>query len=174
MGIAILALTLILMVSGSYYFLSATSGFQITSSSASSAALLQEHKTIFYGYGFDWTGYGTPTIENIYVVQKDGIIHQQSDAQIAITPFIDASESIGVMDGAAVIEDGIMQSLIPVQGFSPTARDFSVAFKVDSRDEHSIHEFQALIIEYRYLGQMKKQSMDFNGFFGQEPVLTLH
>ena len=168
-----LVLPVLTIFLGGYYYLSTNSGFELGSSSSISRQALEEHGTVFFGYQFYFEGYGTPTIENIYLVQRDGTINRQNNNQISITPFIDLSKQIGVLEESYVMEEGIIKELAPIQGFKFKNNHYNVAFKVELKDENFDQDFQAFIVEYRHLGIRKEQSIDFEGFFTNDTAVSM-
>lgn len=169
----LLLLSSVTMFSGIYYYLSTHSNFEIRTSSGILRTAMEEYGTIYLGHQFYFEGYGTPTIENIYVVQTDGLINQPNDKQISIIPFIDESGTIGVADEAYVSKEGISNAIIPVQDFKFKNQHYNVAFKVKLKDKSFNQDFHAVIIEYRHLGIRKEQSLDFDGFFDNQTAMIV-
>ncbi|WP_341963409.1 hypothetical protein NM897_16800 (plasmid) [Planococcus maritimus] len=169
----VLLLLSLMMFSGIYYYLSTNSNFEIGASSKIVKKVMEEQETIYFGYQFHFEGYGNPTIENVYVVQTDGTINQPSNQQILITPLIDTSGKIGVLYEEHILEEGLSNSIAPVQGFKSKDHNYNIAFKVELKDESFDQDFHAFIIEYHHLGMLKTQSLDFEGFFSNETAMIV-
>lgn len=164
----IILLSVAVMFAGVHQYVSTQSEFEIGTSSGMLRTAMEEHGTVYFGFQLYFHGYGTPTIENVSVVHEDGTVNQPNSKQIVITPFVDKSGSVGVLPEGYVAKEGMTNEIIPIQGFKFTKKHHNVAFKVELKDPRFDQDFNTLIVEYRHLGRLKTQSLNFDGFFSNQ------
>lgn len=148
-----------------YYYLLNKAEFTKRSHPSISIEMLEVHEVLYFGYEFNFEGFGNPTLQDIYLIQTDGEIVQQNKNQISITSFIDKSKRIGIVKEKYAIDQGIVDELIHVSGFKLKDSVFNLAFKVEFLDMNNKYDFNTLVIEYSHLGITKKQYIDFEGLF---------
>lgn len=150
---------------GLYFYLLNKAEFTKGSHAWASKEVIEESEVIYLGYNLTFNGYGSPTIQSIYLQQTEGEKGQQYDEQISISVFIDKNNRIGAVDEKYALDEGIIDELIPVRGYKLKESDFNLAIRVELKDKDFKKDFDTLVIEYSHLGVTKKQVIDFEGLF---------
>lgn len=130
--------------------------------------LMKEKEVIYLGnYILSWNGYGNPKIQDIYFIQMDGTITKENQEQLSVTPYIDHSQTIGVVDEAHIEEEeeGIEDELVSVRGYQAKNKEYHLAFRVELKDKEYIQDVHTMVVEYRHFGLKKTQEIEFEGFF---------
>ncbi|MFS0861113.1 hypothetical protein [Fredinandcohnia sp. 179-A 10B2 NHS] len=128
--------------------------------------LMKDKEVIYLGnYILSWNGYGNPKILDIYFIQMDGTIVREEQGQLTVTPYIDHSQTIGVVDETHVREEGLEDELVPIQGYQSVNKEYHLAFRVELKDKADIQDVHTMVVEFRHFGLKKTQEIEFEGFF---------
>ncbi|MFB1082549.1 hypothetical protein [Jeotgalibacillus sp. JSM ZJ347] len=111
-------------------YLSHSGEFTLESDSSASQELLDDANPIYLSYGIKWEGTGTPTLERIEMIRRDGTI---ADTHLAES-FIATTNIIGVMDGESVEKGGLTEELRAVNEFQPKDA-FHLVIRVDDASD---------------------------------------
>ncbi|MCT8138535.1 hypothetical protein H1D32_12765 [Anaerobacillus sp. CMMVII] len=162
--------TFILLIFGVIFFYILDYGkFSNWSYSTTSLEALEEHQTVYIGYGVKWEGLGSPTITDISVIRGMATAGKQPNELLRVTSFIDSGKngkqnSIGVLDEASVIKGGFLDTFIPVNGYKVNNELFDIVFKLELIDTNYTNDVNGILIEYKHFGISKSQIIDFEGF----------
>ena len=115
----------------------------------------------YFGYYFRWEGIGSPTIEKVEFIKRDGTIVTKDDDEFRIQPFIASSNRIGVLDEETVIKEGILNDLVEVKGFQ-VDEDFHLVLRVELDVTNPSKDISSLRVTYKKYGLTQIQSVSFD------------
>ncbi|RSD28697.1 hypothetical protein [Mesobacillus subterraneus] len=93
-------------------------------------------KTMYLGYDFTWKGIGSPMIEKVEFIKKDGTILAKDEDGFRNHPYFMKSNSIGILDEESVLKDGLMEELFEIKG-QKVDKDFRLVLAVEyNRTNH--------------------------------------
>ena len=164
-SLLITLLIIIVVLAVIYYYLINKSEFTKGSHSWAAEKMVEESEAIYLGYNMHFEGFGNPTLQNVYLLQAENNITQNNNEQISITVFIDKNNRVGALDEKYVIDEGIIDELIPVSGFKLRGSEFNLAIRVELIEKNYKKDFDTLVIEYSHFGITKKQNIKFEGIF---------
>lgn len=162
----LLVTTLIIVFTSIFVFMIQKGEFEKWHHSTFDRNMMNDKEIMYLGnYLLSWNGYGNPTIEDIYFIQKDGTVLREGNEQLSFTPYIDLSNTIAVVDEAHVEEEGLEDDLISTHGYQAKDGKYNLAFKVHLKDKNYNSDVHTIVVEYSHFGIKKKQEIGFEGFF---------
>lgn len=114
---------------------------------------------IYLDYHFRWEGIGSPTLEKVEFIKRDGTIQAKDDDEFRIHPFIATSERIGAVDEETVIKRGILNDLVEVKGFQ-VVEDFYLVLRVEMANTDN--DISSVRITYKKFGVTQFQNIPFD------------
>ncbi|KIL53517.1 hypothetical protein KP77_04930 [Jeotgalibacillus alimentarius] len=133
-------------------YFSRSGTFTLESHSSASQELIDQTSPIYLGYGLQWKGTGTPTLERVELIRRDGTT---ADADQAAT-FIAAEGKIGVQ-GEQTVEK---EELLEVNGFQPE-NDIHLVIRLDKTEGFAENDLKEMRIIYKKYGVTQYQDLSF-------------
>jgi hypothetical protein len=124
--------------------------------------LLKERKAVYLSYLFSWNGMSNPTLEKVDFIKNDGTIVAIFDEQVLIKPLI-SKVNFGSLYEEDAIKEGIINKLLPVNGFKPDG-EFSLVIRVEQKDYYYDwnNDIDTVRITYKKFGQSHYQNISFD------------
>ncbi|MBM7578604.1 hypothetical protein [Jeotgalibacillus terrae] len=152
--LAMTSIVLILAISAWLLFdyFSNSGAFTLGSHSSASQELLDQTSPIYLGYEMQWEGTGTPTLERIELIKRDGTIADTDQA----AAFIATKGKIGMLGEQAVEKE----ELVEVNGFQPE-NDIHLVIRVDKTKGFAENDIKEMRIIYKKYGVTQYQDLSF-------------
>ncbi len=122
--------------------------------------LLEGGETYYIDYLIRWEGVGTPILEKIEFIKKDGTKVTNDDKQFLIEAFA-SKEQYGSVNEETAIQKGIINQLSPINGYKVND-DFTLVMKVKLKSNEITNDISSLKVTYNKLGVNAVQNISFD------------
>ncbi|MFA9557605.1 hypothetical protein ACERII_09895 [Evansella sp. AB-rgal1] len=147
----------VLSVWWTFRFLSQEGEFTLGGYARADVELFQDQTPIYLGYNFSWKGIGSPTLEKIEFIKRDGLILAKDDEEFRIDPFIAETEKIGGLKEETILAEGLDEELEPVNGYKVDDK-FNLVLRIEFDGTDPENDISTIRITYQKFGITQYQN----------------